>query len=137
MSRVSNAKTLKRRFADTTSLAQSTKFGKARSSTVRIKSDADGNVTDVKDLKSVRFSEVNDDDSDGEGDMEFDSSGKLVVHDMEEETQNQVRETLAALKNKGKSTRSKYRRERRDAVSEKIQKEIEQQEDEKKIYIQL
>ena len=51
----------------------------------------------------------------------------------EEEIQNQVRETLAALKNKGKSTRSKYRRERRDAVSEKIQKEIEQQEDEKKI----
>lgn len=87
MSRVSNAKTLKRRFAETASLAQSTKSGKARM-TVRIKSDADGNVTDVKDLKSVRFSEVNDDDSDGE-DMEFDASGKLVVHDMEEEAPNQ------------------------------------------------
>ncbi len=88
MSRVSSGKTLKRRFAETASLAQSTRSGKDRM-TVRIKSDADGNVTDVKDLKSVRFSEVNDDDSDGEGDMEFDSSGKLVVHDMEEETQNQ------------------------------------------------
>ncbi|GAB5538041.1 MAG: translation initiation factor IF-2 [Salibacteraceae bacterium] len=51
----------------------------------------------------------------------------------EEEIQNQVRETLAALKSKGKSTRSKYRKERRDAVSEKIQKEIEQQEDDKKV----
>uniref|UniRef100_A0A7S0XQM2 RRP12 HEAT domain-containing protein n=1 Tax=Pseudo-nitzschia delicatissima TaxID=44447 RepID=A0A7S0XQM2_9STRA len=89
MSRVSNAKTLKRRFADTTSLAQSTKFGKARSSTVRIKSDADGNVTDVKDLKSVRFSDVNDGDSDGEDDMEFDSSGKLVVREVEEEPEQQ------------------------------------------------
>ena len=88
LSRVSGSKTLKRRFAETASLAQSTRSGKAMMS-VRIKSDADGNVTDVKDLKSVRFSEVNDDDSDGEADMEFDSSGKLVVHDMEEDTQNQ------------------------------------------------
>ena len=51
----------------------------------------------------------------------------------EEQVQNQVRETLAALKNKGKSTRSKYRRERRDAVSEKMQREIEQQQEEKKV----
>lgn len=51
----------------------------------------------------------------------------------EEQIQNQVRETLAALKNKGKSSRSKYRRERRDAVSEKMQREFEQQEQDKKI----
>ena len=51
----------------------------------------------------------------------------------EEQVQNQVRETLAALKNKGKSTRSKYRKERRDAVSEKIQREIEQQQEEMKV----
>jgi len=51
----------------------------------------------------------------------------------EEQVQNQVRETLAALKNKGKSTRSKYRKERRDAVSEKIQREIEQEQEDKKI----
>ena len=87
-SRMSSSKTLKRRFADTTSLAQSTKFGKVRS-TVRIKSDADGNITDVKDLKSVRFSEAQNDDSDEEDDMEFDSSGKLLVHDMKEETEKQ------------------------------------------------
>ncbi len=51
----------------------------------------------------------------------------------EEEIQNQVRETLAALKSKGKSTRSKYRRERRDAVSEKMQKELEQQQEDQKV----
>ncbi|NQV53400.1 MAG: translation initiation factor IF-2 [Flavobacteriales bacterium] len=51
----------------------------------------------------------------------------------EEEIQNQVRETLAALKSKGKSTRSKYRRERRDAVSEKMQKELEQAEVDQKV----
>jgi len=51
----------------------------------------------------------------------------------EEQVQNQVRETLAALKNKGKSTRSKYRKERREAVSEKIQREIEQEQEDKKI----
>lgn len=51
----------------------------------------------------------------------------------EEQIQNQVRETLAALKNKGKSTRSKYRRERRDAVSEKMQREIEQQQEDDKV----
>lgn len=51
----------------------------------------------------------------------------------EEEIQNQVRETLAALKSKGKSTRSKYRKERRDAVSDRIQKEREQQQEEEKV----
>jgi len=51
----------------------------------------------------------------------------------EEQIQNQVRETLAALKNKGKSTRSKYRKERRDAVSEKIQKELEQAQEDQKV----
>ncbi|MEQ9188247.1 MAG: translation initiation factor IF-2 [Cryomorphaceae bacterium] len=51
----------------------------------------------------------------------------------EEQIQNQVRETLAALKSKGKSTRSKYRRERRDAVSEKMQKELEQAEVDQKV----
>ena len=40
---------------------------------------------------------------------------------------------MAALKNKGKSTRSKYRKERRDAVSEKMQREIEQQQEEMKV----
>jgi ribosomal RNA-processing protein 12 len=88
MSRVSSGRTLKRRHSETTSLAQSTKFGRTKS-TIRIKSDADGNVTNVKDLKSVRFEEANDDDSDGDEDMEFNSSGKLVVRDMEDDIGDQ------------------------------------------------
>ena len=97
MSRISSGKTLKRRHTETMSLAQSTKYGRARAgTTMRIKSDADGNVTDVKDLKSVRFAEVNDDDdSDGGGDMEFDSSGKLVVREMEEETETNNQDDAA------------------------------------------
>merc|ERR1712003_76448 len=87
MSRISSAKTLKRRHLETQSFAASTKFGKSRS-TIRIKSDADGNVTDVKDLKSVRFAEAQE-DSDADEDMEFDSSGKLVVREMEDEAENQ------------------------------------------------
>jgi len=51
----------------------------------------------------------------------------------EEQIQSQVRETLAALKSKGKTTRSKYRRERRDAVSEKLQQELEQAEEDQKV----
>jgi ribosomal RNA-processing protein 12 len=85
VSRMSNAKTLKRRHMDTATMALSTKSGRAARATMRIKSDADGNVTDVKDLKSVRFADVNDDDSDAGDDMEFDSSGKLVVRDVTED----------------------------------------------------
>ncbi|MDA9266898.1 translation initiation factor IF-2 [Salibacteraceae bacterium] len=51
----------------------------------------------------------------------------------EEQIQSQVRETLAALKSKGKTTRSKYRRERRDAVSEKMQQELEQAQEDQKV----
>mmetsp|Transcript_2966 Transcript_2966/g.3344 ORF Transcript_2966/g.3344 Transcript_2966/m.3344 type:complete len:1294 (+) Transcript_2966:140-4021(+) len=82
MSRMSSRRTLKRRHIETSSLAQSTKS--MSKSTVRIKNDTDGNVTDVKDLKTVRFSESPSEESEFEEDMEFDSSGKLVVHDIDE-----------------------------------------------------
>merc|ERR1712238_305611 len=83
MSRMSSKRTLKRRHIETSSLAQSTKSSMSKS-TVRIKNDTDGNVTDVKDLKTVRFSESPSEESEFEEDMEFDSSGKLVVHDIDE-----------------------------------------------------
>ncbi len=78
-------------------------------------------------------------DSRGGGDTRFQKGRKGPVRSVPkpeltpEQVQNQVRETLAALKNKGKSTRSKYRKERRDAVSEKMQREIEQQQEEMKV----
>ena len=43
----------------------------------------------------------------------------------EEEVQKQIKETLARLTTKGKSKGSKYRREKRDAISQKTQEEIE------------
>jgi len=51
----------------------------------------------------------------------------------EEDVQKQVKETLARLTSKGKSKGSKYRREKRDAISQKHREEIEKQEQEKKV----
>ncbi len=51
----------------------------------------------------------------------------------EEDVQKQVKETLARLTSKGKSKGAKYRREKRDAISQKHREEIEKQEQEKKI----
>ncbi len=50
-----------------------------------------------------------------------------------EEIQAQIKETLARLSGGGKSKASKHRKMKREAVSEKIQEEVEKQEGEKKI----
>ncbi len=51
----------------------------------------------------------------------------------EEDVQKQIKDTLARLTKKGKSKASKYRREKRDAISQKQIEEIEKQDLEKKI----
>ncbi len=51
----------------------------------------------------------------------------------EEDVQKQIKETLARLTTKGKSKGAKYRREKRDAVSQKQQEAVEKQEQEKNI----
>ena len=51
----------------------------------------------------------------------------------EEEVQKQIKETLARLTTKGKSKGSKYRREKRDAISQRQKEETEQKELEKNI----
>ncbi len=57
---------------------------------------------------------------------------KHVVN--EEDVQKQIKETLARLTGKGgKNKGAKYRREKRDAVSQRQQEELEQQEQESKI----
>jgi ribosomal RNA-processing protein 12 len=55
--------------------------------TIRLKNDNDGNVFDVMDLakKTVRFTDSPSEDSDSEGPIEFDVSGKLVVPDSHSE----------------------------------------------------
>jgi len=52
----------------------------------------------------------------------------------EEDVQKQIKETLARLTNKGgKNKGAKYRKEKRDAVSQRQQEELEQQEQESKV----
>lgn len=51
----------------------------------------------------------------------------------EEDVQKQIKDTLARLTKKGKSKTSKYRREKRDAVSQKNIAEIEKQDQEKQV----
>lgn len=50
-----------------------------------------------------------------------------------EDVQKQIRDTLANLSNKGKSRGAKYRREKRDAISERQQIELDKTEQEKNI----
>jgi len=51
----------------------------------------------------------------------------------EEDVQKQIKDTLARLTSKGKSKTSKYRREKRDIISQRLKEEIEQQERDKNI----
>ena len=51
----------------------------------------------------------------------------------EEDVQKQIKDTLARLTTKGKSKGAKHRREKRDAISQKQQEELEKQEAEKQI----
>ncbi|MFO7828161.1 MAG: translation initiation factor IF-2 [Bacteroidales bacterium] len=51
----------------------------------------------------------------------------------EEDVQKQIKDTLARLTSKGKSKGSKHRREKRDAISQKQQDDIKQQEEDKKV----
>ncbi|MFC2152536.1 translation initiation factor IF-2, partial [Bacteroidota bacterium] len=51
----------------------------------------------------------------------------------EEDVQKQIKDTLARLTTKGKSKGSKHRREKRDAISQKHQEELEKQEADKQI----
>jgi len=51
----------------------------------------------------------------------------------EEDVQKKIKETLSQLSSKGKSKGAKYRREKRDAISQKEQEQIEKSEEEKSI----
>jgi translation initiation factor IF-2 len=51
----------------------------------------------------------------------------------EEDIQKQIKDTLARLTTKGKSKGAKYRREKREAVSQKMQEKIEMQEQQKNV----
>jgi len=89
---------------------------------MRIKNDADGNVTDVKDLKTVRFSESPSEESEFEEDMEFDSSGKLVVHDIDEvDLANNMddNDTISSFKSKRSTSERSSLTRKRDSTKKK------------------
>ncbi|KAL3919924.1 MAG: hypothetical protein SGILL_003511 [Bacillariaceae sp.] len=101
----SGKQTLKRKDIDAKTVAMSYRSARQQVS-VRIKNDADGNVLDVKELKSVRFAESDSDDDDSDAEMVFDASGKLVVRDLEDEDvfstsgNHEGQDTLLSLKGK-------------------------------------
>lgn len=71
-----------------------------------------------------------------QGDKSKHSLRKPIVKHVvnEEDVQKQIKETLARLTSKGgKSKGSKYRKEKRDAISQRQQEELEQQEQESKV----
>jgi len=51
----------------------------------------------------------------------------------EEEVERSIKFTISSMQNKSKSQSSKYRREKRDAINQRLQEELEQQEKEKNI----
>jgi ribosomal RNA-processing protein 12 len=86
LTRVTNKtkRTLETRHSDAKSLVLSTKSCKGNVS-VRIKNDADGDILDVRELKTVTFADAEDSDDDtSDGDIEFDASGKLVIRDVDD-----------------------------------------------------
>jgi len=74
----------------------------------------------------------------GKGKPNFDKGGRgrrpdQRVEPTQEQIQAQIKETLARLSGTGKSKASKYRKLKREAISEKLQEEVEKQEAEKKV----
>jgi ribosomal RNA-processing protein 12 len=75
--------THRKRNADAMSSARSTKRSVQGHASIRIKNDADGEVLDVSELKTVTFADAsNSDDDMSDEEVEFDASGKLVVRDV-------------------------------------------------------
>lgn len=58
---------------------------------------------------------------------------KIRPHVDEEDVQKQIKETLAKLTSKGRSKGSKYRREKRDAISKRQEEKKQKQEQEKNV----
>ena len=98
-----------------------------------------------KRIKPVRVSEVKAPETEAPSKSthsivkpgsKFYGKGKKKTHRAEideGEVDRSVKDTLASLSSKGKTTSSKYRREKRDAVSQKMQDEMDRQEGEKNI----
>ncbi len=91
-----------------------------------------------KDIKKVDISNNRQQQPNQQGGNRNDRNKKRVKRPIkneitEEDVQKQIKDTLARLTNKGKSKGAKYRREKRDAVSERHQAEMERLIEDQKI----
>ena len=100
----------------------------------RKKSD-DENESDSSRRKRKRIKKVNVEKAGRRASKEHKKTtkGPQKTEVSEEEIQKEIRETLARLSSKGKSKASKFRREKRQAVSEKIEQEEIRAEAEKNV----
>ena len=100
----------------------------------REKSD-DENESDSSRRKRKRIKKVNVEKAGRRASKEHKKTtkGPQKTEVSEEEIQKEIRETLARLSSKGKSKASKFRREKRQAVSEKIEQEEIRAEAEKNV----
>lgn len=73
------------------------------------------------------------DDKYSKKDFKKDKKKKHRYEIDEEEVELAIKSTISSMQNKSKSQTSKYRREKRDAISQRMQEELEQQEKEKSI----
>ena len=91
------------------------------------------NAAIPKDRKPIEVVK-RDKSKDAEKDKSRKNRGPLLRTEVNEvDVQKQIKDTLARLTSKGKSKTSKYRREKREVYSQRMQEEIEQQEREKNI----
>ncbi|WP_380590110.1 translation initiation factor IF-2 [Saccharicrinis sp. FJH65] len=90
----------------------------------------------IKDKEKVNLgSHAYRDSKQGAGKKKVTKGGKKSYKPeiSDEDVQKQIKDTLARLTNKGKSKGAKYRRDKRDAVSEKHQQDLARQEEQKNI----
>lgn len=119
----------KTKYGDSNSIQRTAKSFNGQAS-IRIRNDADGEILDVRDLKTVRFADPSDSDDDTSDDeIEFDASGKLVVREVDKNPAMNNLENIKALDLKSKcaasiqsgnasrSSREKTKKERKQKTS--------------------
>ena len=121
--------------AEAKKLSGPTVLGKINLPVEKEKKKSDDNDTDSSRRKRKRIKKVNVEKAGRRASKEHKKTtkGPQKTEVSEEEIQKEIRETLARLSSKGKSKASKFRREKRQAVSEKIEQEEIRAEAEKNV----
>lgn len=90
------------------------------------------NIAKVASIPTTTFP-TKKDDRNPKKDFKKDKKKKHRYEIDEEEVELNIKSTISSMLNKSKSQTSKYRREKRDAFSQRMQEELEQQEKEKSV----